>query len=128
MVRLKPYRSLNSPKCLTGLNSTMVRLKLDGVYTNNGTLYKRLNSTMVRLKRVITFGIFDTLEESQFHYGSIKTIIVSFYFFFSARCLNSTMVRLKRVNGFDVYDNYDFKSQFHYGSIKTFDSCGDRNV
>ncbi len=56
-----------------------------------------LNSTMVRLKQEIlqsTYG--DDVKESQFHYGSIKTIIK-----------------------YARKDEDKLASQFHYGSIKT---------
>ncbi len=75
MVRLKPSIKNNYTKTIdNGLNSTMVRLKHgDGV--------------ILRLKFT---------RESQFHYGSIKTMFD-----------NALVLR------------FHPESQFHYGSIKT---------
>ena len=77
-----------------GLNSTMVRLKLKQHILNT---YKKicLNSTMVRLKHDYDPNIVYSISESQFHYGSIKTIY----------------------RAIEVVKN--ITSQFHYGSIKT---------
>ncbi len=55
-----------------------------------------LNSTMVRLKlngKTIKFRL--GYSESQFHYGSIKTLTNLIEFNFRKDGLNSTMVRLK---------------------------------
>ncbi len=86
---------------LFGLNSTMVRLKLD----TNGT-------------------IVSDPQMSQFHYGSIKTIHIKQMLLLPIKCLNSTMVRLKLVQ-YKVYHPWiEESSQFHYGSIKTKTDTG----
>ena len=81
-----------------GLNSTMVRLKriqtIKPIKLSNG-----LNSTMVRLKPFQVRVNKTRTDQSQFHYGSIKTFL---------KCLKANSKKSS--------------SQFHYGSIKTENS------
>ena len=116
----------------------MVRLKLTGSVTKP-TSQASLNSTMVRLKREFFMTRYNWFSKSQFHYGSIKTIL-KFWIDSEGNRLNSTMVRLKRLKTGQIspackpsqfhygsiktdptiiYNKQDFLSQFHYGSIKT---------
>ncbi len=81
----------------SGLNSTMVRLKRVVNKRKDGTRLLSLNSTMVRLKQTLTHWENCYNQLSQFHYGSIKTILQDF-----------------------ILMPYVGKSQFHYGSIKTW--------
>ncbi len=78
-----------------GLNSTMVRLKLNRFGKYFEINLSSLNSTMVRLKPTSTELDWWNLFKSQFHYGSIKTLNPADAGFFVIPCLNSTMVRLK---------------------------------
>ena len=72
----------------------MVRLKLKYEWFKNKNDFG-LNSTMVRLKLYTGFNKTCKMAESQFHYGSIKTMHWGF----------------KEIKG--------SMSQFQYGSIKT---------
>ena len=56
--------------------------------------------------------------QSQFHYGSIKTIVNFAVSVNNSKGLNSTMVRLKLFVRDTTYI-VSPESQFHYGSIKT---------
>ncbi len=73
---------------------------------------------MVRLQPSITIFFIIFLLESQFHYGSITTIVPFAGRGLKRDSLNSTMVRLQ----LDVKTTIiitRFASQFHYGSITT---------
>ncbi len=91
---------------------------------------------MVRLKLQIGARYYINEQQSQFHYGSIKTESLSVCVEYFDKYLNSTMVRLKRIYlackciyRFNLNSTMvrlkkkilkgKFKSQFHYGSIKT---------
>jgi len=72
---------------------------------------------MVRLKPMVSNDSALLQNLSQFHYGSIKTLITLKKPDEKTISLNSTMVRLKQT----IAEYIDRKgmSQFHYGSIKT---------
>ena len=99
-----------------GLNSTMVRLKLD-LNSLKILLLNSLNSTMVRLKRRDFYLRRAQEFKSQFHYGSIKTadkkdtahFAVSSQFHYGS--IKTEML--------EYMNNENIPSQFHYGSIKT---------
>ena len=105
----------------------MVRLKLKGVKMETKKI-TGLNSTMVRLKLCHVIHGFLTRIRSQFHYGSIKTFKVRFKQSKIDAGLNSTMVRLKplwiatagsQISKSQFHKDSFEGSQFHYGSIKT---------
>ena len=72
MVRLKQEQKFWKPSKLQGLNSTMVRLK------HKKTVQEVVNETTSQfhygsIKTVMGKPNKKTVQESQFHYGSIKT-------------------------------------------------------
>ncbi len=58
------------------------------------------------------------INGSQFHYGSITTVLAVTGIAVGATCLNSTMVRLQQQN-LKFVNFVWIMSQFHYGSITT---------
>ncbi len=87
--------------------------------SDENNIHVCLNSTMVRLKLEEKLVYSHFYHESQFHYGSIKTIYLITHLFITAKSLNSTMVRLKLVKVDEQNQSVPVQSQFHYGSIKT---------
>ena len=66
------YSSTSKQDRNLGLNSTMVRFKLESSNAVRDIRIQRLNSTMVRFKSSILLKTFSKEKQSQFHYGSIQ--------------------------------------------------------
>ena len=74
MVRLKHNIGIDYFIARGSLNSTMVRLKHFNLRKGLSVLMS-LNSTMVRLKLKLKEEVDQEVRKSQFHYGSIKTLL-----------------------------------------------------
>ena len=98
------------------LNSTMVWFKLDWMFVYRKFTHG-LNSTMVWFKYNNPQRWFTSDFWSQFHYGMIQILIISYFYYCYSFCLNSTMVWFKCVYVFRGMVEGK-KSQFHYGMIQ----------